>query len=114
MFTEKLHCPYLMERLNYLSLFSKTLDTIEDRISKMPFVTDISLNQESLSWKIKNIGEYVLNRQPPLKQLWFSSPITGPSRFQIKNKLWVHTKSNKKLDEFLNDEINQIKSKINL
>ncbi|KAK8248403.1 frataxin [Phyllosticta capitalensis] len=27
------------------------------------------------------VGTYVLNKQPPNKQIWLSSPITGPKRF---------------------------------
>ncbi len=26
-------------------------------------------------------GTYILNKQPPNKQIWLSSPITGPKRF---------------------------------
>lgn len=26
-------------------------------------------------------GTYVINKQPPNKQIWLSSPITGPKRF---------------------------------
>jgi len=28
-----------------------------------------------------NHGDYVLNKQPPNKQIWLSSPISGPKRF---------------------------------
>ena len=35
---------------------------------------------------IANKGTYVLNKQPPNKQIWLSSPITGPKRFD-----WVVT-----------------------
>ena len=28
-------------------------------------------------------GTYVLNKQPPNKQIWLSSPITGPKRFDF-------------------------------
>lgn len=32
--------------------------------------------------KIQSSGhEYVLNKQPPNKQIWWSSPISGPKRF---------------------------------
>lgn len=31
-------------------------------------------------------GTYVLNKQPPNKQIWLSSPISGPKRFD-----WVVT-----------------------
>lgn len=26
-------------------------------------------------------GEYVINKQPPNKQIWLSSPVSGPKRF---------------------------------
>lgn len=28
-----------------------------------------------------NIGTYVINKQPPNKQIWLSSPTSGPKRF---------------------------------
>lgn len=31
-------------------------------------------------------GTYVLNKQPPTKQIWLSSPLSGPKRFD-----WVVT-----------------------
>ena len=31
-------------------------------------------------------GSYVLNKQPPNKQIWLSSPVSGPKRFD-----WVVT-----------------------
>jgi frataxin len=29
----------------------------------------------------KNQGTYVINKQPPNKQIWLSSPTSGPKRF---------------------------------
>ncbi|KAK7635866.1 arabinogalactan endo-1,4-beta-galactosidase [Phyllosticta citricarpa] len=34
-----------------------------------------------LTVDIPNTGTYVLNKQPPNKQIWLSSPITGPKRY---------------------------------
>jgi len=34
-----------------------------------------------LSIETKNQGTYVLNKQPPNKQIWLSSPLTGPKRY---------------------------------
>lgn len=31
------------------------------------------------------MGTYVINKQPPNKQIWLSSPISGPKRYD-----WVH------------------------
>ncbi|WVW87048.1 iron donor protein CyaY [Kwoniella bestiolae CBS 10118] len=36
-------------------------------------------------------GTYVINKQPPNLQIWMSSPVSGPSRFDyISSKGWVH------------------------
>lgn len=37
-------------------------------------------------------GTYVLNKQPPNKQIWLSSPITGPKRFDwvLKGESMAH------------------------
>jgi frataxin len=30
---------------------------------------------------LPNVGTYVINKQPPNKQIWLSSPISGPKRY---------------------------------
>ncbi|WWC95709.1 iron donor protein CyaY [Kwoniella sp. B9012] len=36
-------------------------------------------------------GTYVINKQPPNLQIWMSSPLSGPSRFDyITSKGWIH------------------------
>ena len=34
-----------------------------------------------LNITVPSIGVYVLNKQPPNKQIWLSSPISGPKRY---------------------------------
>lgn len=31
--------------------------------------------------KVPDAGTYVINKQPPNKQIWLSSPVSGPKRF---------------------------------
>ncbi|CAL5973621.1 Frataxin [Hexamita inflata] len=53
-------------------------------------------------------GEFVLNRQVPEKQMWLSSPVSGPSHFDyVQNRFY---EKNKKigLSELLEKEIDQI------
>lgn len=52
---------------------------------------------------------YVLNKQTPNKQIWLSSPISGPSRFeyQTQDKRWRHNRSNECLLALLNEEFNK-------
>lgn len=39
-------------------------------------------------------GTWVLNKQGPNKQIWWSSPISGPKRFEydVRLKKWVNTR----------------------
>lgn len=34
-----------------------------------------------MSLTINDLGTYVINKQPPNKQIWLSSPISGPKRY---------------------------------
>lgn len=63
-------------------------------------------------------GTYVLNKQPPNKQIWLSSPITGPKRFDwvllsegqdMKEGSgagdWVYIKDNTSLTDLVKEEL---------
>ncbi|ODV85145.1 hypothetical protein CANARDRAFT_199102 [[Candida] arabinofermentans NRRL YB-2248] len=53
-------------------------------------------------------GSYVINKQPPNKQIWFSSPLSGPKRFDLLDGEWVSLRDNIKLYDILKEEMNQI------
>lgn len=44
-------------------------------------LTSRNVQNGVLSIEIKDTGTYVLNKQPPNKQIWLSSPETGPKRY---------------------------------
>ncbi|KAI5846612.1 hypothetical protein DFP73DRAFT_476155 [Morchella snyderi] len=52
-------------------------------------------------------GTYVINKQPPNRQIWISSPITGPNRFDWDpiNYKWVSARNSATLGEVLKKEI---------
>jgi frataxin len=52
---------------------------------------------------------YVLNKQTPNRQIWLSSPISGPSRFEydVSVGTWNHYRTNESLLRLLNHEFNQ-------
>lgn len=50
-------------------------------------------------------GLYVINKQPPNKQIWLSSPISGPNRFDLVDSEWVSLRDGTKLTETLEKEI---------
>jgi frataxin len=63
-------------------------------------------------------GTYVLNKQPPNKQIWLSSPISGPKRYDwclsgesqrdkegTASGSWVYARDETKLDDLLLEEL---------
>lgn len=42
---------------------------------------DVEFSAGVMTVKIPNVGTYVLNKQPPNKQIWLASPVTGPKRY---------------------------------
>jgi frataxin len=74
-----------------------------------------------LNITVPAIGTYVLNKQPPNKQIWLSSPISGPKRYdwivegdRIYEKQdsrpfvhgqWIYLRDGSNLTELLNTEL---------
>ncbi|XP_072939618.1 frataxin homolog, mitochondrial [Epargyreus clarus] len=56
-------------------------------------------------------GTYVINRQTPNKQIWLSSPISGPKRYDLVLKdggYWVYKHDGVTLHQLLQNEISKI------
>ncbi|KAG5858967.1 frataxin-like domain-containing protein [Encephalitozoon hellem] len=68
----------------------------------------------NLQIKVGNVGEYMFNKQPASMQIWASSPITGPRRFDIyRSYEWIDTKNNVTLSKYIEEELKKIHSKLN-
>ena len=53
----------------------------------------------------KTRRSWVLNKQAPNMQIWFSSPVSGPCRFELDSGEWRHTRDGKELFTVLKDEL---------
>jgi frataxin len=56
-------------------------------------------------------GTWVLNKQTPNQQIWWSSPISGPRRYEYEEGEWVYTRDDSHsmtLTQALQEEIQQI------
>ena len=51
---------------------------------------------------------YVLNKQQPNLQIWLSSPISGPQRFEMEldDGLWYQIRTKEELTQLLEKEFN--------
>ncbi|AFN82458.1 frataxin [Encephalitozoon romaleae SJ-2008] len=69
---------------------------------------------DNLQVKVENVGEYMFNKQPASMQIWTSSPITGPRKFDIyRSYEWIDTKNNISLSKYVEEELKKIQSKLN-
>ncbi|KAJ5489680.1 Frataxin [Penicillium diatomitis] len=74
-----------------------------------------------LNITLPSIGTYVLNKQPPNKQIWLSSPISGPKRYDwilegdsmlekqdsrpFVHGQWIYLRDGSNLTDLLNSEL---------
>jgi len=61
-----------------------------------------------LTVKLGKHGVYVINKQSPNKQIWLSSPTSGPKRYDFINQTWIYKHNNVSLYQLLNSEIPEI------
>ncbi|XP_027127567.1 frataxin, mitochondrial [Coffea eugenioides] len=78
---------------------------------------DIDYGNEVLTVKLGDLGTYVINKQTPNRQIWMSSPVSGPSRFDWDQdtQAWVYRRTEANLVDILEEELEQLCGKpINL
>ena len=50
-------------------------------------------------------GTYVINKQSPNKQIWLSSPISGPKRYEFIETVWIYKHDGMTLHQLLEKEL---------
>ncbi|GAV51542.1 hypothetical protein ZYGR_0AF00130 [Zygosaccharomyces rouxii] len=90
------------------TLLESLSDQLEDLSQKYPeSVPEVELTQGVMQLELGGIGSYVINKQPPNKQIWLASPVSGPNRFDFYKNEWISLRDGSKLLEILNNEVNQ-------
>ncbi|BAP73807.1 frataxin homolog [Kluyveromyces marxianus] len=79
------------------------LETLSDEQPNV--VNDVELSQGVMNIEVPGKGVYVINKQPPNKQIWLASPISGPNRFDYYKNEWVSLRDGSKLLEVLGNEL---------
>ncbi|KIP11471.1 hypothetical protein PHLGIDRAFT_475931 [Phlebiopsis gigantea 11061_1 CR5-6] len=71
---------------------------------------EVDYSSGVLTLKLGEHGTYVINKQPPNKQIWLSSPTSGPKRYGYVPEAdqWRYSRDNSSLGELLNTELSQI------
>ncbi|CAO3652988.1 unnamed protein product [Mucor hiemalis] len=68
---------------------------------------DVEYNQGVMTISVGEHGTYVINKQPPNHQIWLSSPVSGPQRYDFdeQHHTWFYHRDNHTLQEVLNTEL---------
>ncbi|XP_069891800.1 frataxin, mitochondrial [Dipodomys merriami] len=111
-----------LDDTTYERLAEETLDSLaeffEDLADK-PYTSkdyDVSFGSGVLTIKLGgSLGTYVINKQTPNKQIWLSSPSSGPKRYDWTGKHWVYSHDGMTLHELLAQELTEaFKTKLDL
>jgi CyaY protein len=96
-----------MNDLKFATKIEETLNHIADRIEEQDvnYEVDIDFDGDILNLETKH-GMYVINKQSAAKELWLSSPISGPKHFAYDNEAlkWI-TKDRIDLYDILSKEL---------
>lgn len=66
---------------------------------------DLEYSQGVLTLELGKHGTYVINKQSPNKQLWMSSPVSGPVRYDWHDGLWQYKHDAHQLHSRLQSEL---------
>lgn len=86
----------LEDLLDRLEVYLEGLDLDE---------ADIEYSQGVLTMKLGRLGTYVLNKQTPNRQIWMSSPVSGPVRYDFYKGSWMYHRDGHRMHERLEREL---------
>ncbi|VIO97240.1 Frataxin-like domain containing protein [Brugia malayi] len=114
-FLKERHLSSELSEDEYEKLANETLNKLADYLDSFPdrFSCDRDYDVNSsmgvVTAKIgRKAGTYVINKQTPNRQIWLSSPLSGPKRFDLVDQKWICTRDNISLDILLNNEFRKI------
>ena len=86
-------------------LFSKLEELVEE--AGFP-EADLEYSQGVLTLELGKHGTYVINKQSPNRQLWMSSPVSGPIRYDWNDGLWEYKHDGHKMHTRLQTELQKL------
>lgn len=101
----------ILPESEFLELADSTLDAIEVGAGTLDDILldriDITNAQGVLTISLGSKGTYVINKQVPNRQLWWSSPVSGPRRYawDATSRKWANTRDGHDMIEALRDEL---------
>ncbi|KAI8470984.1 MAG: frataxin [Monoraphidium minutum] len=70
---------------------------------------DVEYSSGVLTVKLGRHGTYVINKQTPNRQIWLSSPVSGPFRYDYAGPhRWVYARDGREMHQQLDAELTQL------
>ncbi|KAJ3603785.1 hypothetical protein NHX12_028526 [Muraenolepis orangiensis] len=98
----------------YEKLAEETLDSLLDFFEDLADESftgsdyDVVYSSGVLTVRLGEHGTYVINKQTPNKQIWLSSPTSGPKRYDWAGGCWVYSRDGVTLHQLLRKEFSLI------
>ena len=106
---------YSTKTFDYETVSFETLDSLCEFFDDLAETYDVSdyydvmFDNGVLTVKVsREVGTYVLNKQSPNKQIWLSSPVSGPKRYDFVDGGWKHLRDGSYLHELIKREFSEI------
>jgi frataxin len=103
-----------LDDLKYSKVADETLEELNDFFENLGDTGlcasdyDVEFGSGVLTVKVGGgNGTYVINKQAPNKQIWLSSPISGPKRYDIINGRWTYSHDGLALHDLLTEEFSK-------
>lgn len=96
---------YHEESEKTLNLLLDKFYDLEESLPQRIAGFDCEYSSGVLTLKLGVNGSYVINKQPPNKQIWLSSPVSGPKRFNFENNAWRDARTGDRIEQLLTNEI---------
>lgn len=104
-----------LSEVTYEKLADETLDALADYFEDLTDEAftgadyDVVFSSGVLTVKVgREHGTYVINKQTPNKQIWLSSPTSGPKRYDWTGDRWVYAHDGVSLHQLLSKEFSII------
>lgn len=97
---------------DYDEIAEETLESLTERfenlLEKHKLPSDVTYSNGVLTVELDQHGTYVINKQTPNKQIWLSSPFSGPKRYDFIHQAWVYKHDGISLHHLLNEELTKV------
>jgi len=83
----------------------ESLEAIIDSLNDPRY--EVEYSSGVLTLVLGGDGTYVINKQPPNKQIWLSSPFSGPKRYDYSEAkgAWFYSRDGNTLGSLLKEEL---------